>query len=166
MKEKPQGKNEQTSQDRDSQNQRFIQGVSYLSEWAKHIITLASGILVLGVTLLKDIVRPTGVALTIGILSSLGISFTLLLISVWNALGFVRLAASSILSKAPVMGSGDELQRLQKRLNATRQFFLLGLLSFAVMALLSIVSWSFAGSPAQHPPAGAAARAAGSGQFG
>ncbi len=120
---------------------RFKQGVGYLTEWTKHIITIASAILVLSVTVLKDIVHQASPALTTGILISLAIGLVLLLASVWCALVLVRTCASVVFSRAVEIGSGEDLDRLQSRLKLTQRLFFAGLVVFAVLVLLALASW-------------------------
>src|SRR6185295_15542929 len=115
--------------------------LNQLSEWTKHIVTIASAILVLSVTILKDVASVGSPMLAVGAIGALLISFAFLLLAVWKALRFVRSAASAILSTGAQLARGDELKDLKDLLTWTQRFFLIGLVSFAVFSLLALASW-------------------------
>lgn len=128
-------------------DQRFLQAVSHLTDWSKHLMTVAAGVLVLGAALLKDVVAGAPPGFRAPLAALLALSYALLLASIWTGLAFMSYAAGTILCEAPRIGTGEELQRLQELLRRTQRLFLAGLVSFALFAGGALVGWS------RHPAA-------------
>jgi hypothetical protein len=126
----------------EEQNKRFLQAVSYLIEWVKHIITIGSALMVLSVALLKDVVKEAQPPATYLIASLLVLFYLSMLVSIWLALRFVRSAATCVLTRAAVIGTGDQLNSLQLSLKRLQWLFLISLAFFAVLALCALLSWA------------------------
>lgn len=124
-------------------NKRFLQAVSYFIEWAKHIITIGSALMVLSVALLKDIVKNAQPPISYVIACLLVLSYLSMLCAIWLALRLVRFAATCVLTKAPQIGTGDELARLQDHLKRVQRLFLVSLMLFSGLALCALLSWAF-----------------------
>lgn len=140
----------QTSQ-AEEHNKRFLQAVSYLIEWAKHIITIGSALMVLSVALLKDIVKEAQRPMSFVIASLLVLSYLSMLGSIWLALRFVRFAATCVLTRTPIIGGSDELVSLQERLTRLQRLFLVSLGLFSTLALCALLSWAL-GLPTPPKP--------------
>jgi hypothetical protein len=141
-------------------NKRFLQATSYLIEWAKHIITIGSALMLLSVALLKDIVRDAGPPLSYIIAGLLVLSYLSMLGAIWQALRFVRSAASYILTAAPRIGTPEKLDSLRARLKRVQVLFLLSLSLFAVLALCSLLTWALgSGAQPRAEPKGEGVRA-------
>ena len=126
----------------DEHNKRVLQAVSYLTEWSKHIITLSAALMVLGGTVVKDLVKAATPPLTYGIAFSLVLFYAMTLTAAWLALRLVRYGAKTVLTESPQIGSGDELRTLQTRLRWTQGAFLAALGLFCVLALLALFAWA------------------------
>lgn len=127
-------------------NKRFLQAISYFQEWAKHIITISSAIMVLGATLLKDIVRSTDLFMRSLIVLFLVVSYIFLLTTIWKTLQFITYSSRTVLTMNPTIGSGEELAQLKKLFRQAQRFFFLGIVGFSILTLFSFLSWIF-GTP-------------------
>jgi hypothetical protein len=123
-------------------NRRFIQGVTYLNEWAKHVITLGSALMVLSVALLKDLAKSVQAPFSFVIAGLLGLCFFFMLLAIWRALGCVRLAASYVLTSQPLLGSGDNLSQLQDSVKKVKWCFFVSLVLFSLLAVLVLLAWA------------------------
>lgn len=123
-------------------NARFIQMVSYFLEWAKHIITIASGIMVLSVAFLKDVVSNAELVIRWILVVFLAIAFLCLLASIGKALQFIFTAARSVLSRDSFIVKPELLEILKKMLVWTQWLFWFGIMSFAAFAICALLSWS------------------------
>lgn len=124
-------------------NKRFLQAVSYLIEWAKHIITIGSALMLLSVALLKDIVKEAHPPISYVIASLLVLSYLSMISAIWLALGLVRFAASAVLTDAPRIGVGSELADLERRLKRVQLLFLMSLMFFSGLSLCALLAWAF-----------------------
>ena len=129
--------------DAQEQNRRFLQAVSYLIEWAKHIMTLAAALMVLSVTFLKDLAKDTRPPLSYILLGALVAFYALMLTAVWFALRLVRHAASHVLTNDEFLGTGDALHDLKSLLERTQRVFLGSLMFFALLAVCVLGAWAF-----------------------
>ena len=127
----------------EQRNKRFLQAVSYLIEWAKHIITLGSALMVLGIALLKDLVRNARPPFSYLIAGLLVLSYLSMLGAIWLALRLVRYSASTVLTMAPHIVTSNKLASLQAHLNRVQMVFLIGLMFFSFLALSALLSWAF-----------------------
>lgn len=123
-------------------NKRFLQAVSYLIEWAKHIITIGSALMLLSVALLKDIVKEAHAPFSYLIASLLVLSYLSMISAIWLALRLVRCAASSVLTDEPRIGVGSELADLERSLKHTQRLFLVSLMFFSGLALCALLAWA------------------------
>ena len=130
-------------------NKRFLQAVSYLIEWAKHIITIGSALMLLSIALLKDVVKQAQRPMSFVIASLLVLSFLSMLGSISLALGLVRFSATCVLTPARIIGKREELTSLQDRLKRLQWLFLVSVVLFSALALSALLSWTF-GTP--KPP--------------
>jgi hypothetical protein len=124
-------------------NKRFLQAVSYLIEWAKHIITIGSALMLLSVALLKDIVKEAHAPISYIIAFLLVLSYLSMISAIWLALRLVRLAASSVLADEPRIGIGSELAELELSLRRVQSLFLVSLMFFSGLALCALLAWAF-----------------------
>jgi hypothetical protein len=127
----------------DEHNKRFLQAVSYLIEWGKHIITLGTALMVLSVALLKDVVRDARAPISYLFACLLVLFYLSMLGAIWRALSFVRLAARCVLTAAPRIGTGEELASLQGSLKGVQRLFLSSLTFFSGLALCALLAWAF-----------------------
>ena len=135
----------------EERNKRFIQAVSYFIEWAKHIITIGSALMLLSVALLKDIVREAQAPASYVIAGLLVLSYLSMLVAIWLALRLVRFAASSMLTMAPQIVTVHKLNGLQSRLDRVQILFLVSLTFFSGLALCALLTWAFrATGPVSH----------------
>jgi hypothetical protein len=123
-------------------NARFNQMVSYFLEWAKHIITIAAGIMVLSVAFLKDVVSDAEFVMRWILVASLTIAFLCLLASIGNALRFISTAAGTVLTRNSFIAKPEILANLKKMLIWTQWLFWFGVMSFAAFAICALLSWS------------------------
>jgi hypothetical protein len=123
-------------------NKRVLQAVSYLIEWAKHIITIGSALMILSVGLLKDIVKEAQPPISYVIACLLVLSHLSMLGAIWMALRLVRYASTCVLTMNDEIGNGDELTSLQKRLKRVQQPFLASLMFFSGLALCVLLAWA------------------------
>ncbi|MHC4621128.1 MAG: hypothetical protein ACYTEQ_25560 [Planctomycetota bacterium] len=123
-------------------NARFIQMVSYFLEWAKHIITIASGIMLLSVAFLKDVVSDAEFVMRWILVAFLAIAFLCLLASIGRALRFISTAAGSVMGRGSFIATPELLADLKKMLIWTQWLFWFGVLSFAAFAICALLSWS------------------------
>jgi hypothetical protein len=121
---------------------RFVQGIGYLTEWVKHIVTIGSALMVLEAALLKDLVKGVGAPYSYIIASSLVLSYVAMLVALWKCLAFTRRTASSVLTSSGEMPPGDELQSLRTLLDYAQAAFLVAVALFAVMACTALVVWA------------------------
>ena len=129
--------------DVDTRNNRVLQAVSYLIEWAKHIITLGAALMVLSVTLLKDLAQNSHPPTSYIIIACMVLFYLCMLLAVWLSLRLIRSAARIVLTNAEQLGTGSELGELQKHLNITQRVFLMSLAFFSLGALSVLVGWAF-----------------------
>lgn len=132
----------------EEQNKRLLQAVSYLIEWAKHVVTAAAALMVLAATFLKDLAAHTSGPVTHVMSVALVLFYLAMLGSVWLALRLVRQCANTVLTTQPQIGLGSELATLRSYLGHTQKAFVLGLASFTVVALSVLYSWAL-GRPGQ-----------------
>lgn len=125
------------------QNERVLQGVSYLLEWAKHIITLGAALMVLSVTFLKDLTKELLPPISYVVIGCIMAFYAVTLASIWFALKLIRIAARTVLTRAAQIGSGNELNTLQRQLRLTQAMFLLALLLFTCVAVCVLSLWAF-----------------------
>ena len=124
-------------------NARFTQSLSYFIEWAKHIITISSAILVLGTTFLREIVSNIPlISFRVATALLLVVAFLALILAIWKALRFISTASSTVFSDAPIIASSDDLVELQWLIQATQRFFLAGIAFFSALAAISLISWA------------------------
>ncbi len=83
----------------DEQNKRVLQAVAYLIEWAKHIVTAAAALMVLGATLLKDLAKDLTPTVSIVLAVTLILFYLSMLASVTLALKLVRQCANVVLTR-------------------------------------------------------------------
>lgn len=126
----------------EDQNKRILQGVSYLIEWAKHVVTGAAALMVLCATFLKDLGTHAASWPTHVMAVALVFFYLSMLVAVWMALKLVRQCANTVLTTAPQMGSGDDLANLKKHLVRTQRAFVAGLGCFSVVAIVILLSWA------------------------
>jgi hypothetical protein len=131
---------------------RFLQAVSYLVEWVKHIVTIGSGLMVLSAALLKDLVKDARAPMNYVVAILLVLSYILMLLAIWRCLAFIRRVASTVLTAGAVMASGVELEKLRNVLRFAQGFFLAGFVSFALLALVALSTWSFGWVSSSPPP--------------
>jgi hypothetical protein len=124
-------------------NKRFLQAVSYFIEWAKHIITIGSALMLLSVALLKDIVRDAHAPVSYAIAGLLVLSYLSMLGTIWLALRFVRFAASCVLTTASQIVTTKKLNELRTSLDRVQTLFLVSLAFFAALALCALLAWAF-----------------------
>ena len=74
----------------------------------------------------------------------LGLSYMLLLTSIWRALAFQKYCAGTMLSDQDRLGSGRELDEIKKRLRWTQALFLAGIIFFGILAGVAFAGWVFA----------------------
>lgn len=122
---------------------RFLQAVAHLTEWVKLIVTIGSALMVLGAALLKDLVKGVSPPSSYVIAALLILSYGSMLVSLWKCLAFIRKVASSILTTADTLGSGDELGALKKVLDQAQAAFLVAFVFFALLASASLMAWAF-----------------------
>lgn len=122
---------------------RFLRAVSYLVEWVKHIVTIGSGLMVLGAALLKDVVKNAKTPVNYVIAGLLVLSYILMLLAIWKCLAFIRQVAATVLTAQPAIGSGEELQKLKDLLGFAQRVFLAGLACFTALAVVSLLTWVF-----------------------
>jgi hypothetical protein len=127
--------------DGEGHGSRFIQAVSYLIEWAKHIITIASALMILSIAILKDIVRGADPPVSYIIVGLLILFYLGMLTSIWLALRFVRQAATCVLTRG-ALGTPKEVDELQASLEHLQTLFLISLVFFSLLALFSLLSWA------------------------
>jgi hypothetical protein len=119
-----------------------LQAVSYLIEWAKHIITLAAALMVLSATVVKELSKDVSGPMTAVVATSLVLFYVTMLGAVWLALRLIRYGARTVLTTSPELGSGDELSFLQSHLRRTQRAFLVGLTFFCLVALSILLAWT------------------------
>lgn len=124
-------------------NRRFLQAISYFIEWAKHIITIGSALMLLSVALLRDIVRDAQIPIPYIIASLLVLSYLSMLGAIWLALRLVRFAAGCVLTTKTQIVTGDKLTSLKSRLDRVQMLFLVSLTFFSGLALCALLTWSF-----------------------
>lgn len=118
---------------------RFLQATSFLIEWVKHLITVASALMVLGAAILKDLVVGFEPPLGYGIAALFILSYGSMLVAVWKSLAFIRRAATAVLTTADSLGSGNDLRELQGLLKFAQRAFLAGLILFATLAATALI---------------------------
>lgn len=123
-------------------NHRFIQMVSYFLEWVKHIITIASAIMMLSVAFLKDVVSDAELTMRWILLALLAIAFLCLLASIGTALRFISVAAGSVMTRQLIIASPRLLRNLERKLIMTQWLFWFGVMVFAIFAIAALVSWA------------------------
>ena len=124
-------------------NDRFLRSLSYFIEWAKHILTIGSAILVLGATLLKDVVsglrhpvaQPAAALLLVA-------AYVFILLAIWQALRFISTASSTVFNESEVIADGDDLLRLRRLIHRTQRYFLAGIVCFSLLAVVSLATWA------------------------
>jgi len=99
--------------------------------------------MVLSVTFLKDLANNLHPPLAYIIIACIGAFYLVMLTSIWFALRLIRVAARTVLTRAAQIGSGNELDTLQRHLRVTQAMFLLGLLCFAAVALCMLSVGAF-----------------------
>jgi hypothetical protein len=122
-------------------NQRLLQGLSYLIEWAKHIITLGAALMVLSLTFVKDLAQDSQPPISYIVVISLVAFYLSMLAAVWHALRLIRYAARIVF--AAELGAGDDLNILQRHLRFTQGMFLASLSLFSMVALSVLIAWAF-----------------------
>ena len=128
----------------DEQNRRVLQAVAYLIEWAKHVVTIAAALMVLGATFLKDLAKGITPPVSYGMAVALVLFYVSMLMSVLLALKLVRQSANTVLTTQPQIGLGTELATLKNHLGRTQLAFMIGLVSFSVFALSILLTWALA----------------------
>lgn len=137
-------------------NKRILQAVSYLIEWAKHVITISAALLVLSATIVKDLAKDANPPISYLLASCLVLFCLSTLVGVLFALRLVRHAASTVLTTEPQIGSGSELANLQQRLHRTQRAFLASLTLFSAVVLSVVLTWALGLShTTSQPGAGA-----------
>ena len=111
-------------------------------EWAKHIVTIASALMVLGATLLKDLARAVAPPWSYVVATAVFLFYAGMILSVIFALKLVRLCANTAITTQPQIASGDELHKLKVQLGRTQCAFVIGLGFFSIVALSILVSWA------------------------
>jgi hypothetical protein len=124
-------------------NARFIQMVSYFIEWAKHIITISSGVLVLSVAFLKDVVSGAEHIERCVLVLLLIAAYLCLLGSINRALKYMSTAAASVLTTDLHLVRPDVLAELKNKLSWTQRLFFLGLSFFVLFSMVSLLTWTF-----------------------
>jgi hypothetical protein len=132
-------------------NDRFLQGIGHLTEWAKHIITIGSALMVLGAALLKDLVKDARPPFSYVIAGLLVLSYGAMLLALWNSLAFIRRTASSVLTTADTLGSGDELNALRRLVDSAQWAFLAALALFGLLAGVALLTWAIGFAPSVSP---------------
>ena len=127
-------------------NMRFITSISYFISWAKHIITIASAIMVISLTFLNEIVKSTDSRIRLFVIIILIIVYICFLASIWISLRFISKAASIMMTLKKNIATGDNLDELQKLIKSAQVLFLVGLICFSVMAFISLISWALSSS--------------------
>lgn len=123
-------------------NKRLLQAVSYLIEWSKHIVTGSGALMVLTATLLKDLTRGASPPLSYVLAASVVLFYVSMTVAVWLAVGLVRQCARTVLTTAVMLGTGDDLNQLQRRLDKAQCAFLTGIVLFALASLLVLLNWA------------------------
>lgn len=126
----------------DEQNKRLLQAISYLIEWAKHVVTAAAALMVLAATFLKDLAVNVSAPVSHVMSAALVLFYVAMLLSVLLALRLVRQCANTVLTTQPQIGLGTELKALRSHLGHTQTAFFVGLASFSVVALSVLLSWA------------------------
>lgn len=124
---------------RERRNQQLLQGLSYLIEWAKHIITLGSALMVLSLAFAKDLAKQSSSLNSFLVVISLTAFYISMLAAVWLALRLIRCAARIVFAAEP--GAGDDLNLLQHHLRITQGMFLGSLSVFSLVALFVLLAW-------------------------
>lgn len=126
----------------DEHNKRVLQGVAYLTEWAKHVVTIASALMVLAATLLKDLAKAVIPLASYFVATALLLFYVSMIISVMFALKLVRRCANTVITTQTQMAPGEELAALRTQLGRTQWAFVIGLGFFSIVALSILASWT------------------------
>ena len=119
---------------------QFNRAAAYLIEWAKHIVTVGSALMVLGAALLQNLIIDSRAPFNYLSAGLVVLSYLAMVLALWHSLGFIRRVASSVFTATGVP-SGDELKALRSKLDWAQRSFLAALFLFVSLVLVALVAW-------------------------